>query len=68
VLVNSNQKNPTQIKEDSTFSDLPDPFRLFLTQSANNPSPKQQKQPKPSLSKMQQQLFFYHTTKTLRVF
>jgi len=35
-------------------------------QSANNPSPKNQKQPKPSLSKMRVQLFFfYHTTKNI---
>jgi hypothetical protein len=35
-------------------------LRLFTTQPANNPSPKQQKQPKPSLSKMQQRLFFFY--------
>jgi hypothetical protein len=46
------------------FPIIPDLLRLFPTQSANNPSPKKQKQPKTSPSKMQQQLFFfYHTTK-----
>jgi hypothetical protein len=39
-------------------------LRLLQTQPANATSPKSKKQPKPRLSKMQMQLFFfYHTTK-----
>jgi hypothetical protein len=39
-------------------------LRFLPTQPANNPSPDGQKQPKPSLYKMQlQPFFFYHTTK-----
>jgi hypothetical protein len=57
-----------QVEEDSTFPDFSRLFplssRLLPTQPANNPSPKRQKQPKTSLSKMQFHVFFfYHTTK-----
>jgi hypothetical protein len=45
------------------FPIISDLLRLFPTQSATNPSPKSKKQLKPGLSKMQLQLFFYHTTK-----
>jgi hypothetical protein len=39
-------------------------LRLLPTQPATNLSPKRQNEPKPSLTKMQLQLFFfYHTTK-----
>jgi hypothetical protein len=54
-------------EEDSSFLALSSPFptfcTLFPTQLATNPSPERQKQPKPRLSKMQLQLFFYHTNK-----
>jgi hypothetical protein len=46
------------------FTIIHDLLRLLQPQPATATSPKSKKQPKPSLSKMQQRLFFfYHTTK-----
>jgi len=48
------------------FPIIPDLLRLLPSQPANNPKPKSQKQPKTNPSKMQMQLFFYHTTTLLK--
>jgi hypothetical protein len=47
------------------FTILSDFLRLFTTQSASIPSPIGQKQPKSSLSKMQQRLFFFYHNKKI---
>jgi hypothetical protein len=50
------------------FPIIPDFLRLLPPQPASVSSPKRQKQPKTSLSKMQMQLFFfYHTTKNYSI-
>jgi hypothetical protein len=51
-------------EEDLDFSRLfPILLRLLATQPATIPSPDGQKQPKPSLFKMQLRLFFFYHTK-----
>jgi hypothetical protein len=45
------------------FPIISDLLRLSQPQSAKNPSPISQKQPKPSLLKMQLQLFFFYHNK-----
>jgi hypothetical protein len=50
------------------FPIIPDLLRLFATQPASNPSPKSKKQLKPSLIKMQIQLFFFYHTRNYMSF
>jgi hypothetical protein len=59
------KSNPNQVIQNAAYvieeEDFPYPTPFFL-QSANNPSPKRQKQPKTSSFKMHlQPFFFYHT-------